>query len=117
MTERQWITHDGRAVEVVMGSWVARLLGMGHLNYGVTLSARRIHLKEPWYTRGQIAHEWGHTRQAEARGWRYLPWVVWGYLTHGYANSPAERDADAYMNANRAAFSEYGPIPSYILRD
>ncbi len=114
---RPTIVKDGRVVEVVLRSWVARLLGLGHINYGVTLSAHRIHLKEDWWTRKQIAHEYGHTLQAEARGWRYLPWVIGGYLRRGYANSPAETGADAYMDAHYTEFTEYGPIPPYVIRD
>jgi hypothetical protein len=51
-----------------------------------------------------LAHEFGHREQAKARGWRYLPWVLWHYLKEGYENSLPERLADQFMYANAHLF-------------
>lgn len=117
MSQRITIVRDGRAVTVILGSWIAKLVGMGHINYGITLSAHTIRFKEHWYGRRHIAHEYGHTLQAEQRGWKYLPWVLWGYVTHGYAKCPAEVQADQYMDAHWQEFEPFGPIPPGISPD
>jgi len=38
-------------------------------------------------------------------GWKYLPWVLGCLLRYGYAHSPAELAADAYMDAHADEFT------------
>lgn len=109
------VVHRDRVVTVRLNSWVARLLRPGSINNGLTLSSHTIRFARDWYTARGIAHEWGHTMQAEALGWRYLPWVLGTYLTSGYANSDAEREADAYMDAHHTEFTNYGPVPPWVV--
>ena len=72
----------------------------------VSPNATDIYIAGSVIHRDTLAHEWGHGLQAEYCGWRYLPWVAWCFLRHGYANSPAERKADGFMQA----FQLYFPI-------
>jgi hypothetical protein len=57
-----------------------------------------------WIDRMTLAHEFGHREQAKARGWRYLPWVLWHYATEGYENSLPERLADGFALQNAHLF-------------
>lgn len=94
--------------------WHSRLARLGGQFNNMTLSKSHIFCAQDWITAMTLAHEEGHTVQAAARGWRYLPWVLWGYLRYGYAKSPAEVDADVAMRANRHLYQNIGPVPSYI---
>lgn len=99
---RRWVTIPGGPLVCLhFNSWFARAVNPGGVNNCVTLSARHVYVSRDWITNDGLAHEAGHVQQARRLGWRYLPWVLWGYVTHGYENSPAERDADAYMAAHR----------------
>lgn len=94
-----WVSPvTGRTVRLHWNSRFARL--GGGINNCITLSAGHIFISRDWVTADGLAHEDGHAMQAVARGWQYLPWVLWGYLRYGYAQSPAEVDADAAMFAN-----------------
>ena len=102
------------------GHWFPRLFMKvtGGVNLGVTPNASTILFAQDWCTAHGLAHEWGHTKQAETRGWRYLPWVVWGYLrTLSHDNAPAEVDADAFMDAHWRDFPAIGPVPLWVVKD
>ena len=107
-------TYQGRAVEVVFNSRIARILGIGRINNCVTLSRKTIRVSRDWIGRKTLAHEWGHTAQAARLGWRYLPWVLWTYRK-GYAASEAERDADRFMDAHWQDFTALGPVPAWVV--
>lgn len=110
---KQTITVQGYApVTLHFNSRLARL--GGGINNCMTLSARHILVSRDYLTKLGFAHEYGHVRQAQRLGWRYLPWVLWGYLLHGYADSPAELDADDFMWAHFQEFPEVGTVPLWV---
>lgn len=111
MASQRWALPGKRVVTLHLNSWLARALKPGSINNCATLSPGHIFVSRDWITPKGFAHEYGHTEQAEARGWGYVPWILWCLLTHGYANSPAEVDADAYMMAHFAEFPTIGTIP------
>ena len=98
-------TPTGRTVTVHFNSWLARCLKPGSVNNGVTLNAHHIYFARNYCTKYSLAHEIGHTNQAAVLGWKYLPWVMGCLLRYGYAHSPAELAADAYMDAHADEFT------------
>lgn len=103
---------DGTAVTLYYGSRLARALGgRTAINNCVVLSATGILVSQDWITARGLAHEVGHVMQARARGWYYLPWVLYQLLFHGYAGSAAEQRADVYMTEHAAEFTAHGVVP------
>lgn len=95
------LTIPGYGTRILhFNSWTARLLKPGGINNCFSPNATDIYISRNWIQGMGLAHEWGHGEDAKERGWKYLPWVLWGYLRHGYATSPAEVRADAFMNAH-----------------
>lgn len=84
----------GRRIRIHWNSWIARLGGSTNC---MTLSAGHIFVACNRINAPTLAHEDGHSIQAAKRGWLYLPWVLWGYATKGYAKSKAEVEADEHM--------------------
>lgn len=94
------VEPDGRIIVLHFESWIARVLKPGSVNNCVTLSARHVFVARDYITANGLAHEVGHTLQAQRLGWRYLPAILWGYIRHGYSQSPLELEADLYMVAH-----------------
>lgn len=109
----QIVEPDGHTVTLHWNSRIARL--GGGINMCITISAHHVLVSRDWITGPHLAHELQHTRQAQRLGWRFIPWVLWGYLRHGYATSPAERDADAYMAAHGHEYQSIGPVPAWVV--
>ena len=105
---------DGTPVTLHFDHWLPRLFG--GLNNCITLSGHAIYISRDWVTAKGLSHEVGHVYQARARGWWYLPWVLWCYRV-GYRNSVAEVEADAYMNAHWREFQAIGPVPAWVAVD
>lgn len=113
MTYSDWMSPlTGRTVRLHWNSWLARL--GGGVNNCMTLSPGHILISRDWITARTLAHEDGHTIEAEKRGWLYLPWVLFGYAWKGYARAKAEREADEYMEANVHLYRSLGPVPSWV---
>lgn len=112
------VTHSGHAARVVFNSRIARILGGPNgLNNAVTFGPDTIRVSRDWISREHLAHEFRHTLQARDRGWRYLPWVLWGYVTtFSHDRSPAERDADQWANDHYHEFPHIGLIPAWVYK-
>jgi hypothetical protein len=82
----------------------------------MTLTKSDIFISRDWIGPRTLAHEDGHTRQAERLGWRYLPWVLFHYAKSGYAKSLPETDADEEMEKYHHLYEAIGEIPSYVVR-
>lgn len=94
------VEPDGRQLVLHFNSRIARLLKPGSVNNCVTLSQRHIFVARDYITANGLAHEVGHTLQAQRYGWTYLFRIVAGYIRHGYSQSPLELEADLYMVAH-----------------
>lgn len=117
-TTPYFLPDTGDRVTLHWNHWLPRLLmllGGGSVNLCVTPSARHIYVAKDWIGRKTLAHECGHTKQARAKGWRYLPWVAWCFVRYGYATSPAEMGADAYMADHWLLYQNVGPVPSWVV--
>lgn len=109
---KEVIIVGGEPITLHYNNWLPRLFG--GVNTCITLNGSNIRISRDWITPKGLAHEVGHIFQARALGWKYLPWVLWCYVRHGYRNSPAEVGADVYMEANHRYFLPHGPVPSWI---
>ncbi len=96
---KRTITIPGYGTRTLhFNSRFARILGgPSGINNAVSPNAHDIYISRHWIQGPHLAHEWGHGVDAKRLGWRYLPWVLWGYVRYGYAKSPAEVSADKYM--------------------
>ena len=92
----------------------SRIARLGGANNCITLDAHNIFIARDWITALTLAHEDGHTMQAERLGWRYLPWVLFHYAKSGYAESLPEREADAEMRANVHLYAPIGLVPFWV---
>ena len=103
---KRTITISGYGTRVLhFNSWFARALKPGGINNAVSPNATDIYISRDYIQGAHLAHEWGHGIDAAEKGWRYLPWVIWGYIrTLSHDNSPAEIRADAYMNEHAHNF-------------
>ena len=102
MSQTTISVHGYRPVTIHWHSTFAGRLG-GSSNC-VTLNARDIYCADGDINALTVAHEYGHTEQARRLGWRYLPWIAYCFLRYGYANSPAEKEANAFMWAHYQDF-------------
>lgn len=102
---------------IIFGSWLARLVGWRHPNFGLTLNRHTIRFKASWATAYHLAHEDAHCLQAERRGWWYLPWVLWGYCrSWSHDHAAAEQGADYHMRREWLKYPDIGDIPPDHLR-
>lgn len=90
-------------------SRMARILGGPRgVNNAFAPNPTDIYISRDYIWRIHLAHEWGHGPDAAEKGWRYIPWVVWGYIsTLSHDNSPAEIRADAFALAHRHKFPPF----------
>lgn len=107
----EYVEPDGHVIILHFNHWFPRLLG--GVNNCVTLSARHIFISQPWITARGLAHECGHIQQAKRYGWRYLLYIAWCFRK-GYANSPAEIEANKYMESVHDRFQPIGAVPSWV---
>lgn len=106
----QTITIDGLGTRRLhFNSRLARILGGPRgVNNAVSPNARDIYISRDYIWGYHLAHEWQHGIDAAGKGWKYLPWVIWGYVsTFSHDKAPAEIRADAFMAANTNKFPRY----------
>jgi hypothetical protein len=112
MPNIRWVSPlTGRTVRLHFNSKIARLGGQFNC---MTLTKSDIFIAQDWITARTLAHEDGHTLQAERLGWRYLPWVLFHYAKSGYAKSLPERDADEHMEKHAHRYAAVGRVPSWV---
>jgi hypothetical protein len=110
-----YTTKDGRTITLHWNSWFARAMALFRgVNMCVTPTASDVFVSRDWITAYALAHEVGHSLDAEARGLGYLPWILYCFLRYGYAGSPAEIAANAYADAHVDEFTNIGPVPGWV---
>ena len=113
----EYLEPDGYLIRLHMAHWLPRLVMKirGGVNLCMTLGPHDVRVGQTWLGPKGLSHEARHCRQADERGWRYLPWVLKSYLTQGYAKSDPETDADRWMLANWKSYPTIGPVPSWVV--
>lgn len=102
-------THiDGRTVNLHFRSKLADRMGKlwGKERTCVTVDKDNIHIQADTITGYTLAHEYGHTLEAERLGKMYLPTIAWHFIRYGHnkKKNPSERKADEYRDTNWTTF-------------